>query len=162
MRTGAASETGRGTHAVGQVSNQVVDLDVPHFDLAVQPARVMSDTVCVREEREAHHLVNVFCWTLTHCCSSGAIFSGCGHQRRTKVCRRASRNRRVDMECFLVVAGGGVSVTQTMDAWLPVGLAGARLGCGDPWIEACVALSPCQALVGPNFYTNIRPFTIDS
>lgn len=24
--------------------------------------------------RDGHHLVKVFCWTLTHCCSSGAMF----------------------------------------------------------------------------------------
>ena len=33
----AAFETGRGTHAVGKVRNQVLDFDTAAFDFTVQP-----------------------------------------------------------------------------------------------------------------------------
>jgi hypothetical protein len=35
---GAAMETARGTHAIGEVSDQVADLYIPVLELAIQPA----------------------------------------------------------------------------------------------------------------------------
>jgi hypothetical protein len=90
VRTGADLETGRGTHAVGQVSDQVADGDIAVLKFTVQPACVWSATwhrewLSPVVGSDAHHLVNVFCWTLTHCSSKGAILSGCEHRCRQKL-----------------------------------------------------------------------------
>jgi len=71
-RKGAILREAGVTHAVRQVANEVINLDLTCLDLAVKPARTISwvgRAVC----GGAYHLVNVFCWTLTHCCSSGAM-----------------------------------------------------------------------------------------
>lgn len=63
------------TNAVGQVFDQVINLDLAGLELAVEPAavRLAAWYTARRGSGDAHHLVNVFCWTLTHCCSSGAM-----------------------------------------------------------------------------------------
>jgi hypothetical protein len=78
-------KAGRGTYAIRKVCDQVANLSLACLELAVQPAEVRL-AACHGERAcgEAHHLVNVFCWTLTHCCSSGAMFAGCVHQAAKK------------------------------------------------------------------------------
>jgi hypothetical protein len=76
----------RGTHTVRQVCDEILDFDVSLLQLAVEPVRRRVSTEPHGCEHKgncggAHHLVKVFCWTLTHCCSSGAM-SGCVHQAR--------------------------------------------------------------------------------
>jgi hypothetical protein len=90
VRTGADLEAGRGTHAVGQVSDQVADRDIAVLEFAIEPVRVWSAMwhrkwLSPVVGSDAHHLVNVFCWTLTHCSSKGAMFSDCEHQCSRKV-----------------------------------------------------------------------------
>ena len=99
-----------GTYAVGEVGDQVSDLDLARLELAVHPAGVRLATWRRTQDRgkDAHHFVNVFCWTLTQCCSSGAMFAGCVHQ----AAEGRAMNMRGDIQCLLCLLAG---VGQTID-----------------------------------------------
>jgi hypothetical protein len=102
----------------------------------------------------SHHLVNVFCWTLTHCCSSGAMFAGCAHQCCQKGAQYAGRNKRLVMQCRMCSAGWCCVLaavflapnSRGMRAWLVVALAGAdsAVHCGAPGNRSKLApAGPC-------------------
>lgn len=61
VRTRAALETRRGTHAVGQVCNEVGNLDATGFEFTVQPVHEGQHAGPLIARHDAHHLVNVFC-----------------------------------------------------------------------------------------------------
>lgn len=71
------SDGRRGTYAVGEVCNQVFDFDLANLQLTVQPVERSAHGFEVATHGcgcgAAHHFVKVFCWTLTHCCSRGAM-----------------------------------------------------------------------------------------
>jgi hypothetical protein len=112
VRTEAAFGAERGTYAVREIGNQVADFDIAGFEFAVQPTECVVSSVAQRKiaatsgGADAHHLVNVFCWTLTHCCSSGAIFSGFVHQCSQEARVHVGRNRRADVERLVVSVFG--------------------------------------------------------
>jgi hypothetical protein len=161
VRTGADLETGRGTHAVGQVSDQVADRDIAILEFAVQPAFVWSAAwhrkwLSLIVGSDAHHLVNVFCWTLTHCSSKGAMFSDCEHQCSQKVWGRAvGIGVQIWYACSSLLVVVFLRPKQWMRGCSLAGAADSAVLCGAPckWFEACTGLLPCQAPVGPKIYT---------
>jgi hypothetical protein len=75
----------------------------------------------------AYHLVNVFCWTLTHCCSSGAMIRV--HQGSGRDWAHAGRNIYVSKGGYGMLAGdySGVfsRVLAQNNEWLTAGAASA-------------------------------------
>lgn len=60
---GGTARERRGTYAVREVRNQVLDFDLADLELAVKPAGswVSSVEQCICNRSDAHHFVNVFC-----------------------------------------------------------------------------------------------------
>lgn len=61
--------------AIGEVGAQVLDDQAADGELAVKPAGRGASEAGGRASggRETDHFVKVFCWTMTHCCSRGAM-----------------------------------------------------------------------------------------
>lgn len=82
-------------YPIGQVRDQIVDSYIAAADFGVQPENSQSGNL-VLKEWAFHHLVNVFCWTVTHCCSSKPISTWRHKQRggidprgRVQMCKMA-------------------------------------------------------------------------
>jgi hypothetical protein len=155
----------RGTHAVGEVGDQVGDLDVADLELAVKPARVSAPALA-RSGRLAHHLVNVFCWTLTHCCSSGAMFAGCGHQCWPEVRGvRVAIGGQGGVQCRVLV-GAGALVLLAGGVWWHAWVgpdADSAVRCGAPGNRSKLApaggrLSLAQCVIST---PNTRPVAVE-
>lgn len=58
------------THSIGKVCSEIIDMDFSDVDLGIEPElEAVSRGARLRIDPTAYHLVNVFSWTVIHCCS---------------------------------------------------------------------------------------------